>query len=219
MTFDPQNSPRHPSTVVCGLVAIVALTTNTAVAQEPSPAAPVTPSSRVTVSPAQVDAMAELFQAPREEVVRRLWLDPGLAPLALRALERGQSRRTAGKVLTICGWVVLGVGEAVGALLLLNGYAQSHPFRASDCDGACQSSATTKETVGIVLAIASLPLGLGLALPGMGILRQPSSLESDALRRFQGSDPDRLPPAPSPSLPPAPVLGRALSLPLLGFNF
>jgi hypothetical protein len=104
-------------------------------------------------------------------------------------------------------------------LLILNGYGQSHPVRASDCDGACQSSATTKETAGIIVSIVSIPLGLGLALPGMAILRQPSSLESDAVRRFQGSAPDRLPPAPSPSLPPAAVSGRALSLPLLGFNF
>jgi hypothetical protein len=163
--------------------------------------------------------MVELFEAPREQVIRRLWLDPGLAPLALRALKRGQERRTAGKAMTICGWVVLGVGGALGAWLLLSGYVQSHPFQVSDCDGACQSSASTKETAGIVVGIISVPLGLGLALPGMKILRQPSNLESDALRRFQQSEPDRLPDGPRPSLPSAPLSGRALSLPLLGFNF
>jgi hypothetical protein len=141
---------------------------------------------RIALSSDQVDALADLFESRREEVVRRLSLDPGLAPLALEALYQHRERRNRGTAMTVAGWIVVGLGTVVGMGMFLEGDTQSRSFMGSTCDSACRSSASRKEGTGVLVGFTSTVLGLGLALPGMKSLRQRSDAENKAFRRYQG---------------------------------
>jgi len=170
-----------------------------------------------TITAAQLEAIAELFSAPREEVRQRLQLDPELVVLALEAARRGKEREQRGKVMTGLGWTLVGVGLSVAVGILMN------PSFSMSCGDGCQ---TTKNKVAgedtfLAVAFGWVALGLGVAIPGMFVLRQTSDIENQAVLRYQLLDPERsrTPPRPIANAVFHVSTGRSFQFPLLSFRF
>lgn len=133
------------------------------------------------LTPVQLAAMADLFSAPSEEVMQRLRLDPGLAALALAAAQHEKERERKGKVMTGLGWTMVGVGlTAAVASFISPGFSIS-------CGDGCQTTENRMEGADKVRAVAlvSVALGLGIAIPGMVVLGKTSDIENQAIRRYQ----------------------------------
>jgi hypothetical protein len=141
--------------------------------------------------------MVQLFSAPGEEVMQRLWLDPGLAPLALEAAERARTRKRNGKVMTILGWTTAGLGLTTLAMSFMpTGFTMS-------CGDGCQTTENRPAGMDKVrgIAIFSFALGLGVAIPGMAAMARTSDIEKQAIRRYQQLGPG-LPRPPAAAMPP-----------------
>jgi len=150
-----------------------------------------------------VDTFAELLGEPRERVEQRLLWDPGLVPLVAAAVDARVARKNQGKLMTIGGFTILGVGVVAGFLEALSGLC---------IYGDCQSEADAKSRAGEAIALASVGIGLALGIPGIVMLARQSEAEDKAVDRYQlfGAGP-----------PPAFPLGnsRALSTGSAGKNF
>jgi hypothetical protein len=142
------------------------------------PAPLVAPSPTPSITPSQVDTFAELLGEPRERVEQRLLWDPGLVPLAAAAVDARRARKSQGKVMTIGGFTLLGVGAVVGFLVALSG-----PLIC--WDAACQSEADARARSGEVIALASAGIGLALGIPGIVMLARQSEAEDKAVERYQ----------------------------------
>jgi hypothetical protein len=170
------------------------------------PPAPVAaPSPTLSITPSQVDTFAELLGEPKETVEQRLLWDPGLAPLAAAAVDARLARKSQGKVMTIGGFTLLGVGVVAGLLVALSG-----PWIC--WDAACQSEADAHGESGEAIALASVGIGLALGIPGIVMLARQSEAETKAVDRYQVS---RV--GPRPAFPPG--NSRALSTGAVGKTF
>jgi hypothetical protein len=181
----------------------------------PLPAPPILPPAPVLTAE-QLDAMVDLFSSAPQEVMRRLWLDPELAPLALEAAQRRKSRGLQGKVMTGIGLTIIGFGVLATASFMI-------PSDRSDChiflNDICQTTPNnTDRTLGGV-AIGSIILGLGIAIPGMVEWGRKSALEKQAIRRYRQQDTDRrwLPPHAGTTSLVSP--SKAFQIQLLSFRF
>jgi len=165
-----------------------------------SPARLAAPLSTPSITLSQVDTFAELLGEPKERVEQRLLWDPGLVPLVAAAVDARLARKSQGKIMTIGGFTILGVGVVAGFLEALSGLCVY---------GDCQDA---KSRAGEAIALASVGIGLALGIPGIVMLTRQSEAEDKAVDRYQlfGAGP-----------PPAFPLGnsRALSTGSAGKNF
>ena len=76
----------------------------------PSLARADTASSRTTLDPAQLEAFTALVGESTSTVALRIATDPSLVPLAAKAADARMQRKHTGKVLTIAGFTIFGVG-------------------------------------------------------------------------------------------------------------
>lgn len=159
------------------------------------PARLAAPSPIPSITPAQVDTFAELLGEPRERVEEHLFWDPGMAPLVAAAADARRARKSQGKVMTISGFTLLGVGVVAGLLEALSGMCFAD---------ACQSESEAKSRAGEAIALASVGIGLALGIPGIVILARQSEAENQAVDRYQDSGV-----GPLPRFPPG--NSRALS--------
>lgn len=218
----PPHAQRHASLPIlaCGLVACATLAVP-AVARaqgestHPSPppragAVPYTP----VITAAQVEAFAELLGEPEGKVEQRLLWDPGLAPLAVAAINARVARKSAGRTMMICGFTLLGAGATVGVVVALSG-----PLLCFD--DACQRRKDESNRAGETIILASLGIGLLVAIPGIIKTASQTDSEVQAMNRYQTSEPGRppiLPPGNSHALSTG-AAGTPLSLSLWSFTF
>lgn len=154
--------------------------------------------------PDQVSTFARMVGAPEAEVASRLAKDDQLRAVVLRGMEAREARRASAKSRAIAGFVILGVGDVVGAAIILS--TPTNP------DGT--SSNPGRVLLGAGVGLASLGLGLGIAIPALaGRGRQgPEELEAGAAYRQ--------PSAPTASTDrPAPASGRTVTFPVLALTF
>jgi hypothetical protein len=166
------------------------------------------------ITAAQVEAFAELLGEPEGKVEQRLLWDPGLASLAVAAVEARAARKKTGKTMMICGFTLLGAGATVGVLVALSG-----PMICFD--EACQRRRDESDHASETIILASVGLGLLLAVPGIIKMAAKSDSEAHAVNRYQDSEPIRppiLPPGNSRALS-AGSAGTPLSLSLWSFTF
>jgi hypothetical protein len=142
------------------------------------PALVAAPAPAPSITPSQVDAFAELSGEPRERVEQRLLWDPGLVPLVAAAVDARLARKSQGKVMTIGGFTLLGVGVLAGFLVALSG-----PLICWDAE--CQREADSRSHSGEAVALASVGVGLALGIPGIVMLARQSEAEDKAVDRYQ----------------------------------
>jgi len=127
----------------------------------------------------QVHAFAELADESPYRVATRLAAEPQLVPLAARAADARMSRRTTGKVMTIVGFSILGIGDIAGAAILFTtpGYPK-------------MTGHEGRFALGTLVALGSLGIGLGLGIPGIMKMTSPSPEEERALDAYSPTRPD-----------------------------
>ena len=161
--------------------------------------------------------MADLFSASREEVMRHLILDPGLAPLALEAAAKSKQREHTGAAMTAIGWTLVGVGLTVAAAALMpQGFTMS-------CGDGCETTENKVDGQGKIVGVSfgAAVLGLAVAVPGMTMLRKTSDIENQAISRYQQKDTEASR-APARSYSGSASLAsprRGFQIPLLSFRF
>jgi hypothetical protein len=180
------------------------------------------------ISQAQFDSFAELIGEPKPLLWQRLQLDPGLVPLAAAAADARMSRKSSGKIRTIVGFSIFGVGIGTGYVILLASIVD-----ASNCNdsynnsyNSCNSGIGSGVIAGLLVMAISAGVGLGIGIPGIVSMVRQSEAETAAVDRYQypfAPSPPSLFPSPSPSpyypgqsaLPPS----RAIKVPLLSLAF
>jgi len=156
------------------------------------------------LSYAQVSTFARLVGAPEKDVAARLAADAQLSAMVFHALEVREARRAAAKSRAIAGFVILGVGDLLGAAIML-----STPVNP---DGTWSDPG--QAALGAGIAIAATGIGLGIAIPALVSRgRQgPEELEAKAAYRQR--------PLPVPVTSPSPQnSGRGVVVPLLALSF
>jgi len=157
-----------------------------------------------TLRPDQISTFARMVGASEAEVASRLAQDDQLRAVVLQGLEAREVRRASVKSRAVAGFVILGVGGAIGAITVL-----STPVNE---DGT--SSNPDRVLLGAVISAASTGLGLAIAIPALasGGRQGPEELAAGAAYRKQ------VLPTPAPERP-APTTGRAVTFPVLALTF
>jgi hypothetical protein len=198
-----------------------------AAAEAPAPAPP------PELAPVQISTFARIVGAPQGEVAARLAADAHLRGVALRAVEAREKRRSSAKARAIGGFVLLGVGDIAGAVIIVT--TPGYPDNVG-------SSGDARVYAGLGVALVSLGVGLAIAIPGLVDLNRAGPEERQAAAEYRrlmppppGAPPAGVPPPGSPppgspppgTLPPGspppgaspPISGRGVVLPLLSFTF
>ncbi len=218
----PPHAKRNASLPIlaCGLVACATLAVPTVAHAQGEPAR-LSPPPRVdavprtpAITPAQVEAFAELLGEPEGKVEQRLLWDPSLASLAVAAVDARVARKSAGRTMMICGFTLLGAGATVGVVVALSG-----PLLCFD--DACQRQKDERNRAGETIILASLGIGLLVAIPGIIKMASQTDSEAQAVNRYQDSEPGRppiFPPGNSRALSTGSA-GTPLTLSLWSFTF
>lgn len=164
---------------------------------------PVKPSKDIV--PTQISTFARMVEAPEADVAARLAADPRLRGVALRAVEARDERKSSAKKRAIAGFVILGVGDLVGAAIILSTPAPP-PGESMD---------TSKAFLGLGVALAATGVGLAIAIPGLVSMGRAGPDELQAIAEYRQQQPLPTPPASRPS----PTSARSPMLPLLSFTF
>jgi len=173
-------------------------------AAPPRPAAPVA-STVEGLSQDQLATFARMVRQPEGAVTERLLADAALRGQAARAVAAREARRAAGKGRAVAGFVILGVGDLVGAVVSLT--AKKNP------DGT--TADTGQLFLGAGIGLASIGVGLAIAIPGLRDMNREGPEERQAVKAYWAT-----PAAPVPAVErPAPGAGRAVSLPLFAGSF
>jgi F0F1-type ATP synthase membrane subunit c/vacuolar-type H+-ATPase subunit K len=171
------------------------------------------------LSQSQLEAFAGLADVSTDEIVRRVLWDPGLTPLIAAAADANLERRRLGKGMTIAGFSGMGAGILVGIVLVISSlrWDTGCPYEGgSNCTP--QGDDEGQKHSGYILMVASVAVGLGVAIPGIIISSSTGATEDRALKRFQGQkDPPR--PFAAPRALHAAAPGRSLGLPLVSLAF
>jgi len=77
-----------------------------------------------TLTAIQLEKFAELIGEPQFVVSRNLQADPRLIPYAAAAADVRVERKSTGKIMTIVGFSILGVGAIAGYVIMLEGITQ-----------------------------------------------------------------------------------------------
>jgi hypothetical protein len=176
----------------------------------------------------QLEKFAELLGEPSSVVWRNLLADPSLVPYAARAAEIRQDRKNTGKIMTIVGFSILGVGSIVGYVVMLQGIGDINCSSDYSYNNSCSSGSDSAVLTGLLIGLASVGIGLGIGIPGIVKMARQTDEETEAVNRYQYSvslrspAPSRYEPTPySPNGGPYPPssLGKTLRVPLLSFSF
>ena len=190
----------------------------------PSLARADTASSRATLDPAQLDAFAALVGESTSTVAQRIATDPSLVPLAAKAADARMRRKHTGKVLTIAGFTISGVGTVIGFSAIASGLRGVNcPSPANNCGEGGKDTAR----VGLVVALVSEAIGLAMAIPGIVKMSSQSEAETEASTRCHPAaatnDGNTASSWPTQSLraemPEIPTLPTGFLLPLLSGTF
>lgn len=168
-------------------------------------------SSVPTMTAEQLEAFAQLVGEPLPAVLGRLQLDPGLLPLAVDAAKERVRRKRSGKWRVAVGFGMVGLGAPVG-------YIVKESSRSMACDArpdTCDRERGTRQSTGIIIAVVSAAVGLGIGIPGLVRMGKQSEAEYVAVNRYQEALPQAI---REQGLVAAPCR-FALSLPLLGIHF
>lgn len=180
------------------LATLLSASTGAARAVEPSPA------SASGLSYSQVSTFARMVGAPETDVSARLASDVQLSSMVLRALDAREARRRSTKNRAIAGFVILGVGSAVGGIIIATTPVNS--------DGTVSND--SQVVLGLGVAAAATAVGLAIAIPALatGGRMGPEELEATAAYRQR--------PVPVPvTAPPPQTSGRSAVVPLLALTF
>lgn len=122
------------------------------------------------LSAEQLQAFADLTGDSPQTISLRLSRDPNLAPMVASAADARKSRKQTGLVMTIVGFTILGVGDAVGAYIMLStpGYPDIKGHEGQFFTGAA-------------IALGSIAVGLAVGIPGIVKMVAPSDDEAAAL--------------------------------------
>jgi hypothetical protein len=173
----------------------------------PSLARADTASLRATLDLAQLDAFAALVGESRSAVAWRLATDPSLVRLAARAADARMQRKHTGKVLTIAGFTIFGLGTAIGLEIMVASLG-SYNCPSNGCPAG-----GNRGLPGLVVALVSETLGLAMAIPGIVKMASESEAETEASARYH------LVAAPRADLPETPIHPTGFLLPLLSGTF
>jgi len=152
----------------------------------------------------QVSTFARLVRSPEKDVAARLAADAQLSAMVAHALEVREARRAAAKNRAIAGFVILGVGDILGAVIML-----STPVNP---DGTWSDPG--QAALGAGVAIAATGIGLGIAIPALVSRGRQGPEELEAAAAYR----QRPLPVPVTSLPPQ-NSGRSVMMPLLALTF
>ncbi len=138
-------------------------------------------SSRATLDPAQLDAFAALVGESTSTVAWRIATDPSLVPLAAKAADARMQRKHTGKVLTIAGFTIFGLGTAIGFEMIVSSLGSYNcPSPANNCGAGGKHAAR----VGLAVALVSEAIGLAMAIPGIVKMASQSEAETEASARY-----------------------------------
>jgi hypothetical protein len=173
-------------------------------APEPAPAPARQSRASVNLTPEQLDAFSDLTGDGQRKVAYRLSQNPNLVPLATAAADARTSRRTTGKVMAIVGFTILGVGDIAGTYIIVStpGYPK------------VESGHENRMYLGLGIGVASLAVGLALAIPGLIKMARPTEVEERALDAYSPGWRDV-----SFQFPPPQVLGKTVISPIWSFTF
>jgi len=165
----------------------------------------------------QFDAFVQLIGEPKPVVWQHLQMDPGLVPLAATAADERMSRKSSGKIRTIVGFSIFGVGLAAGYLIMLSSFSDS-----VNCDysgsSSCGNDISGHLWTAVLVWAASAGVGLGIGIPGIISMARQSEVETNAVDRYQYPH-GMLPPQPYyPAQSVAPSV-KAFKVPLLSIAF
>jgi hypothetical protein len=138
-------------------------------------------SFRATLDPAQLDAFAALVGESTSTVAWRIATDPSLVPLAAKAADARMQRKHTGKVLTIAGFTIFGVGTAIGFEMIVSSLGSYNcPSPANNCGAGGKDAARA----GLAVALVSKAIGLAMAIPGIVKMASQSEAETEASDRY-----------------------------------
>jgi len=171
---------------------------------------PVPPMQSVRLTPEQLQAFSDLTGDGRKVIFERLATDQRLAPLVAAAAQARMSRRTTGKVLTILGFSILGVGDIVGSAIMMA--TPGYPRIKSDHEG--------QFFLGAGVDLVSLGVGLALAIPGLMKMIRPGDEENRILELYnQGRGPGAYQTTPGQTLESPQVVGKTVAAPVFSLAF
>jgi hypothetical protein len=192
--------------ILASVALFTCLWVHPASAQDDSPTLATTesPRSSVNLTPAQLDGFAELTGDGKRAVAYRLSTNPRLVPLAAAAADARASRRSTGKIMTIVGFTILGVGDIAGTYIIMS--TPGYPNVKSEDRG--------RVYLGLGVGVLSLGVGLALAIPGLIKMASPSEVEERALDAYSPGWRDV-----GFQSPPPQVLGKTVATPVWSFTF
>ena len=160
----------------------------------------------------RLKAFAAMVDEPESAVLQRLSTIPEIVPLALAAGEMRLNRKRSGKVMTITGFSILGVGAIGGLALAVSGIS-------ANCSNEVCGSDDGRIQLGLLIGAVSV--GMALGIPGIIRMSSQSSLEEDAVARYRSATST---PIPSPVVTPVKSTqsqssARTVTWPLLSFAF
>jgi hypothetical protein len=175
----------------------------------PSLARADTASSNATLDPAQLDAFAALVGESTSTVAQRISTDPSLVPFTAKAADARMRRKHTGKVLTIAGFTIFGVGTAIGFEMIVASLGSYN------CPTPANSCATPRNPglPGLVVALVSETIGLAMAIPGIVKMASQSEAEIEASARYHPVAALRV------GMPETPIHPTRFLLPLLSGTF
>ena len=174
---------------------------------------------RATLNRGQLDAFAALVGESTSTVAQRISTDPSLMPLAAKAADTRMQRKHTGKVLTIAGFTIFGLGTAIGFEMIV-GSTRSYNCPSNGCPAG-----GNRGLPGLVVALVSETIGLAMAIPGIVKMASQSEAETEAAARYpppaatSDGSPSSLPPRLRAGMPETPVRPTGFLLPLLSGTF
>ncbi len=194
-------------TVIASLTFVAAgalsLISTAAMAQEPVP----------VETPEKLSTLSAVVGAPPEEVSARLKTDPTLSSMAEKALDARSSRKRTGTVLAVIGFTIVGVGDLVGAAIIVT--APGYPNLTDE--------GWNQALIGLGVGVASIGVGLALGIPGVIKVVRASESERQLGDYYQRTRPAApatpSPPAPAPNPALAPVPQTSFAVPLVSVRF
>jgi hypothetical protein len=173
-----------------------------------------------TLTAIQLEKFAELIGEPQFAVSRNLQADPRLIPYAAAAADVRVERKSTGKIMTIVGFSILGVGAIAGYVIMLEGITQGLNCGDGYYD-TCNNTNSDTALTGLLVAVVSVGIGLGIGIPGIVKMARQSEEETEAVNRYQDSVSMRSMRHFSPYGMPYPPtsLGETLGIPILSLSF
>jgi len=158
-------------------------------------------SASVELTSEQITAFADVVDDSESRVKEHLTQDPGLAPLALQAVDARHQRKAVGATLAGIGIAVFVLADIAGTVIIVT--APGYP----------EVLDTSRVLGGLAVSLAGLGVGAALAIPGFIKIGKSSDEENKAADYYREQKHGDLF-TPSPFLP-----HEALRVPLVSLSF